>query len=75
MEHRRLRLLTHEKQQQKPSCGCSRDGTKRFPLVQRVQKMVEVPQIQFIDKLVDALVSMQRQISEQEHIDATASLV
>ena len=42
------------------SGGCSRDGTQTGPLVQRVQKTVEVPQIQFIDKLVDAPVNMQR---------------
>ena len=36
--------------------------------------MVEVPQIQFVDKLFDALVSMQRQIPVLGQIDAGVSL-
>ena len=31
---------------------------RQIPLVQEIQKMVEVPQIQYIDKLIDAPVSM-----------------
>ena len=44
---------------------------RQVPLIQRVQKIVEVPQIQFIDKVVDALVSMQRQFRGQEQSDDT----
>ena len=33
---------------------------RHLPAVQKVQKTVEVPQIQFIDKLVDALLVMQQ---------------
>ena len=46
-------------------------GTRLTRMIQRVQKMVEVPQIQFIDKVVDALVSMQRQVRGQEQSDDT----
>ena len=38
-------------------------------LVQKIQKTVEVPQIQFIDKVVDAPVSMQREVQVQEQSD------
>ena len=48
---------------------------RHIPLIQRVQKMVEVPQIQFIDLVVDALVSMQRQVQVQEQSDDTMAAV
>ena len=38
--------------------------------VQRVQKTVELPQIQFIDKLVDSHVNM-RSVPEVEHVVPT----
>ena len=44
---------------------------RQIPLVQRLQKMVEVPQIQFIDKVIDAPVNMQRQVQVQEQSDDT----
>ena len=44
---------------------------RQVPLIQGIQQMVEVPQIQFIDKVVDALVSMQRQVQVQEQSDET----
>ena len=44
---------------------------RRIPLVQKIQKMVEVRQIQFIDKVVDALVSMQREVQVQEQSDGS----
>ena len=37
--------------------------------------MVEVPQIQFIDKVIDALVSMQREVQVQEQSDDTMAAV
>ena len=43
---------------------------RQVPLVQRVQKTVEVPQIQFIDKLVDSHVNM-RFVPEVEHVVLT----
>ena len=43
---------------------------RQVPLVQRVQKTVEVPQIQFIDKLVDSHVNM-RSVPEVEHVVPT----
>ena len=36
---------------------------RQVPLIQRVQKMVEVPQVQFIDKVVDIPVIRQRHVS------------
>ena len=44
---------------------------RQVHLIQRVQKMVEVPQIQFTDKVVGAPVSMQRQVQVQEQSDDT----
>ena len=43
---------------------------RQIPLVQSVQKIVEVPQIQFIDKVVDAPVNMQP-AREMEHVAST----
>ena len=43
---------------------------RQVPLVQRVQKMVKVPQIQFIDKVVDAPLNMQPD-PEMEHVAST----
>ena len=40
---------------------------RQIPLVQRIQKMVEVPQVQYIDKVVDAPVNMQP-APEMEHV-------
>ena len=37
-------------------------GTQTGPLIQRVQKMVEVPQVQFIDKMIDIPVIRERDI-------------
>ena len=48
---------------------------RQIPLVQKIQKMVEVPQIQFIDKVVDAPVSMQREVQVQEQSDDTMAAV
>ena len=36
---------------------------RQVPLIQRVQKMVEVPQVQFIDKVVGKIAIRQRQMS------------
>ena len=43
---------------------------RQVPLIQKIQKMVEVPQIQYIDKVVDALVEMQT-APEMEHVTST----
>ena len=43
---------------------------RQVPLVQRVQKTVEVPEIQFIDKLVGSHVNM-RSVPEVEHVVPT----
>ena len=44
-----------------PHPRCS--GTQTGPLIQRVQKMEEVPQVQFIDKVIDIPVISERQMS------------
>ena len=44
---------------------------RQIPLVQKIEKMVEVPQIQYIDKVIDAPVSMQREVQVQEQSDDT----
>ena len=43
---------------------------RQVPLIQKIQKMVEVPQIQYIDKVVDGPVEMQP-APEMEHVTST----
>ena len=40
---------------------------RQVPLIQRVQKMVEVPQVQFIDKVVDIPVFSEKRPEQAEH--------
>ena len=40
---------------------------RQVPLIQRVQKMVEVPQVQFIDKVVDIPVFNEKRPEQAEH--------
>ena len=46
---------------------------RQVSLIQKIQKMVEVPQIQYIDKVVDGPVEMQP-APEMEHVASTLAI-
>ena len=50
------------------------DKTGSDPLIQRVQKMEEVPQVQFIDKVVDIPVISERQMSMMNRVQKTVEV-
>ena len=47
---------------------------RQVPLIQRVQKMGEVPQVQFIDKVIDILVIKERRMSMMNQVQKTVEL-
>merc|ERR1712064_129760 len=47
---------------------------RQVPAVQRVQKMVEVPQLQFIDRVVDIPVVQQRQVPTVQTVQQTIEI-
>ena len=50
------------------------DKTGSDPLIQRVQKMEEVPQVQFIDKVMDIPVISERQMSMMNQVQKTVEV-